>query len=267
MSERPRIQHPGLSKRIATRIRKLTQKKYRQEFGQCIIEGERIIRDALAHGIELDFCVAAHGKLERLSPLLGELRKQKIAFFVSTDKEFEEFSDTVETQGVFAIAKISPMNWEEALKVDNPSNIVVGVHELSDPGNLGTIIRTCDWFGVKTVLLTEGSVDPYNPKAVRASMGSIFRTAVAHAPSYDELLTSLKRRRYEIYAAESSGGESVYDVKPGKKVFLLLGSEAHGLPESVLESVHKRVHIPRLGDAESLNVAVANGILLSKLAR
>jgi TrmH family RNA methyltransferase len=136
---------------------------------------------------------------------------------------------------------------------------------ISDPGNLGSIIRNCDWFGVKNILLSEAIADYTNPKVIRSSMGSIFHINFFEGIDSQKLL-ELKKREYEILCADLEG-ENVFTYKSVKKKILILSSESHGPSEEIEFVTDKKICIPRIGNAESLNVASASAVLMAILTK
>lgn len=134
--------------------------------------------------------------------------------------------------------------------------------DVKDPGNLGTIIRTADWFGVQQVICSPNSVDRYNPKVVQASMGSIFRMPLYY-DQLDQKIDSLKIAGYSIFGADMHG-ENAFEIDYPQKTALIMGSESHGLSD-LIRSMTQTITIPKKGKAESLNVAMATGILLAKI--
>jgi TrmH family RNA methyltransferase len=145
--------------------------------------------------------------------------------------------------------------WEiEGTKADQ---IQLALDGIRDPGNLGTIIRTADWFGVEKIVCSEDCVDVYNPKVVQATMGSIARVKVI----YTELPQYLAKARKDVYATVL-GGDSIIDANPGKGIYLI-GNESKGIRAEVLEHATKKISIPSHGGAESLNASVATGIVLA----
>ena len=136
---------------------------------------------------------------------------------------------------------------------------------ISDPGNLGTIIRNCDWFGIKNILLSENIVDYTNPKVIRSSMGSVFHVNLFEGIDAETLL-KLKSQGYEILCADLEG-ENIFSHQRNKKTILILSSESHGPSKEFLEISDKKICIPKIGDAESLNVASASAVLLAILTK
>ncbi len=142
---------------------------------------------------------------------------------------------------------------------------MVYLDNVSDPGNAGTILRNCDWFGIKDVLMSEGSVELYNPKVVRSSMGSIF-----HLNIYEDVspahLQELKGKGYRLICSDLAG-EDLFDFKPPEKCIVVFSNEAHGPGNEIRERADHIVSIRKKGKAESLNVASASAVILSQLTR
>jgi TrmH family RNA methyltransferase len=148
-----------------------------------------------------------------------------------------------------------------------PAGILVAVDSLSDPGNLGTIIRTCDWFGVDGVLIGRNSVDLYNPKVVRASMGGVFHLRIVDDVDLLSTLSQAKNSGFAVYVTDA-GGEAHFDrTNYSRKSVIVFGNEAWGISDQIRSLADVRVAIRRYGAAESLNVAVASGIVLSHIHR
>ncbi len=143
----------------------------------------------------------------------------------------------------------------------------IGVDHIADPGNLGVIIRSADWFGVDTVILSPGSVDLYNPKVVRSTAGSIFHLPIVScteaAGSFERALKELRSGGFKLFGASVNGKADLRTVKWPKKSFLIIGSEARGISGDVAALLDENIAIPKFGKAESLNAGVAAGIFLS----
>jgi len=134
--------------------------------------------------------------------------------------------------------------------------------DVQDPGNLGTIIRTADWFGIKTIICSENTVEAYNPKTVQSTMGSLCRVNII----YTSLVQFLKNTKLPIYGALLDG-ENIYQTNWGNEGLILLGNEGHGIGKELIEQITVPVTIPRFGEAESLNVAVSAAIFCSEISR
>jgi TrmH family RNA methyltransferase len=143
-----------------------------------------------------------------------------------------------------------------------PSNWILAVDGVQDPGNLGTIIRTADWFGINTIVCSHETVDCFNPKVIQSTMGSIFRVHL----DYTNLEEFLNQSELPIFGALMEG-ESVFNSSIPESGILVMGNEGNGISENLLPLINHPIHIPGRGQAESLNVAVATGILLGQLSR
>ncbi len=170
----------------------------------------------------------------------------------------ERISGLVNPPGILAL-----VHFPETLKVETDSDekFVLALDEIKDPGNLGTILRTADWFGIRTVIASENSVDIYNPKVIQASMGAVFRI---HYQTTDlcKQLNTLKSQGFKILGADMKG-ESIYSFQFPAKAVLVMGSESHGISADVHQLLDTRLTIPSFGKTESLNVGVAAAIILS----
>lgn len=226
----------------------LKQKKYRDKYRLFVAEGPKVIAELLGEGMKLKHLYAledaemALGKTQLVTP--AELKK--ISFLRTPNSAL----------AIFEIPEPKP-HFE--------SGLIVAVDALRDPGNMGTIIRLCDWFGVSQLVCSEDSVDCYNPKVVQASMGSLARVQVHYLP----LSVFLKRSRLPIYGGFMDG-RSIYSEALPLDAILVMGNEANGISEEIAELISHRVSIPRYGrmqKTESLNVATATAILLSEFRR
>jgi len=133
--------------------------------------------------------------------------------------------------------------------------------DIQDPGNLGTIIRNADWFGIENIICSENCVDCYNPKVVQSTMGSLSRVNIV----YTDLISFIKKKvGISLYAAALSG-TSIYKIEKIKEAFILIGNESKGVHEDILKLATHKITIPKYGHAESLNAAVASGIILAQL--
>ena len=231
-------------------IQSLGHKKFRDEEGLFIAEGPRIVEEWLTQDAAafqaiyaLPEWVAAHPDANAAEISVAEL---------------EKISQLQQPNQVLALIK----KWPDTVPVVNATQWILALDGIQDPGNLGTIIRIADWFGITNIICQEGTVDVYNPKVVQATMGSLARIRT----SYRDLAAWLQQHPdLRVYAA-SLEGQDVKQIKPNSRGVLIIGNEARGISEPVMQQVNVRITIPRKGGAESLNAAVATGILLSHLA-
>lgn len=226
-----------------------------------LLEGERLVRDALEEHISISHLIVSDARLYHYNSLITACEEANIQVYVSTAKQFLKLTDTRQPQGIAAVAPIpSPAGVDDAaLSSEVP---VVALHGIADPGNLGTIIRAMDWFGIPLLLLSSGSVEPWNPKVVRSAMGSMFRVRICHYDTEEELLRIAHTAGRTLLAAVAEGGQALPRLHVPPRPLLVLGSEAHGLPAPLLDSAHNAVTIPGSGAAESLNLAMSATILL-----
>ncbi len=236
------------TKSALKRIRSLHQKKFREETGQFIAEGKKVVEEAMRSEYKL---VGVY----TTDPLFHPERKD---VFMLHPRDMEAISALSSASGYLAVLEIP----ERQVPPIFP-NVVVALDGIRDPGNMGTILRTCDWFGFRTILCSEDSVDIYNPKVVQSAMGSLFRTRI-YAEEFIRELQGLRSLGYEVLGADITG-ESVYALENPSQCVLIIGSESHGIREEVAQILTRRISIPGEKGAESLNASVAAGIILSSL--
>lgn len=253
-----------MSKQKLAAVKKLLQKKYREEEGKFIIEGWKAIEEALNSSTPIETVMYDEQKNED-KKLFARIKKCGAELLAVSPKDIDSLSDAVAAQGVIAVLPKLPSLHLLANFLHRESALIVAVEQINDPGNLGTIIRTCDWFGVDAVVIGEKSVEVYNPKVVRATMGSLF-----HLPVIDkaDLVSFFKKSRHEgfsIYSAELIESSDFRSVKWEKKSILVIGNESHGVSRNISALADHRVKIPAFGKAESLNAAIACGIILARM--
>jgi TrmH family RNA methyltransferase len=258
--------YPALSRRQRARIAQLKQKKFREERGELLLEGARLIGDALASGVALPLVVAAAERAERHDALLRAATAAGGDVYFGSADDMHAITDTEHSQGLVAVAQHEPPAASALLSGDAAPSLVTACLYVNDPGNLGTIIRTSDWFGLPVLLLSSGSVDPTNPKVVRATMGSFFRVRVGAFEDAAQLLSLARDAGYALAVTVAQGGADVRSAVLPARTLLVFGSEAHGVPKLLLDAADLRLTIPSRGGAESLNLAIAHGIVLSHLA-
>ncbi len=242
-----------LSKSQVKYIQSLAHKKSRDGEGLFIAEGPKIIEDLVWQGIvDIKQIYATKEWLD-----LNKKNTDTIEKFELTEQELERISQLkTPNQVVAVIKKIETIN---SIAVKNEITIVLDT--IQDPGNLGTIIRIADWFGVKNIVCSPECADMYNPKVVQATMGSIARVTIL----CKELIPWLKEQRDITVYAATLNGRPVNDLGKIKEGIIIIGNESKGINESLLRMASDRISIPKIGKAESLNAAVATGILLSHL--
>jgi RNA methyltransferase, TrmH family len=258
-----------LTKAKQRELRSLVRKKKPEETRTFVVEGARLVAEALSSSyrmVEL-YHTADFLETEAKEQMIASARRKNVDIHQITSREMDVVSDTVHSQGVLAVLERKEFSLAEILTSSDAESRIVALDAVSDPGNLGAILRTCDWFGVQGILLGENSVDPYNPKVVRSSMGSIFHLPVVTGV---HLLTGLSHARsegYTIYVTDAAGEKHFDRVRFELKSVIVMGNEAWGASDQVKLLADVRIAIRRYGLAESLNVGVACGVVLSGIHR
>lgn len=240
----------SISKNQLKLITSLSQKKYRQKHDLFIAEGVKVLNELLNSTFEIEilFCTddfetaISENKIVRIS----ETELKRVSTLKSPNKAL----------GIFKIPK------EKTLQ---NSGLTIALDAINDPGNLGTIIRLCDWFGVTQLVCSKDTVSCYNPKVVQASMGSLTRVSI----HYKDLENYITKSNLDTFIADMDG-ENVYKTKLPKEGILVMGNEANGVSEEIKSLLQYKISIPRFGETqetESLNVATATAILLSEFKR
>ena len=239
------------------RLRSLKDAKARREAGLFLVEGEVMIREALGCGLKLRELAAEESHADFAREVCGNARG-----FIVTRSLLETICDTRTPQGVCAA-----FEQPEPVALEQLPERIVALDGVQDPGNLGTIWRTADAAGFQALLLGAGGADPLSPKVQRAAMGSGFRLPFCHAPELADALLQLRKRGYRVFASDLSGADFYARPDAGEKFVLVIGNEARGISDAVREAADCRVKLPMRGGAESLNAAVAAGIMMYELMR
>lgn len=237
-----------LSQNKIKQIRGLHQKKNREEQGLFLVEGEKMVLEVLRNSPQLvRYCVVVEGFENELV--------NKVESFVCSAEELKKISTLTTPNKLIAVV-------EKLTFLPENQSLILALDSIQDPGNLGTIIRTADWFGIKRIVCSKTTVDCYNTKVIQASMGSFLRVEVVYLDLHDYLSKS----DLPVYGALLEG-ENVYQSKLNTPGILLMGNEGNGISEDLKQFITDPVTIPQFGSAESLNVAVATSILLSEFSR
>jgi TrmH family RNA methyltransferase len=248
--------------------RRLGRRKVR-EIEQCfVIEGVTFVDEALRSASAVECLVYTEKILLHLKgqALLNRAREQGVPAFQVDEQLYEELSDTETPQGALAVAQ-KPV-WRQSELLQRPTGLFLALDGLQDPGNLGAILRTGDGAGVDGVWLGQGTVDLYNPKVLRATMGSIFRLPAFAGVDLPLLLPEMKAGGIRVVAAVPHAGLSYFqtDMKH-HRLLLLIGNEAHGISRGLLNLADQAVSIPLRPVVESLNAAVAAALLIYEVQR
>ena len=244
-------------------IKKLKEKKYRDEYNEYIVEGIKLINEAILEKIEIktivvcDDCVKT-GEIDSKS--LYEIAKYNCIYV--NEPVFKTITDVQNPQGILAV--IEKKTCEKATKFNE--DVIVILDDIQDPGNLGTILRTVDSVGLKQIVISSTSADIFNSKVIRSTMGAIFRLNIVESDNLGNILKELKKHKYKIFATALGTDKSIYDVEY-KKVGIIIGNEANGISKPLLDLSDEIIKIPMLGKTESLNASVATGVVLYEYVR
>lgn len=244
-----------LSKSQISFIKSLHQKKYRKENGIFIIEGIKSIVEFL----KSDYQLHSIYYTPKISATLPKV-SANINLFEVTETELQKISTLQTPQSILALVHIPLVKEINFQDLKNQFSLVLD--DVQDPGNFGTIIRTADWFGIKNIICSENTVEAYNPKTVQSTMGSLCRVNVR----YTQLNEFLKGAKLPIYGALLDG-QNIYKTQWENEGLILLGNEGHGISKELIAKISVPVTIPRIGAAESLNVAVSAAIFCSEISR
>ncbi|MBT3538642.1 RNA methyltransferase [Candidatus Parcubacteria bacterium] len=252
-----------LSQKIQKHLKQLQQKKFRKEFEEFIVEGVKGVEEGLNSDADVALLVVEGNRRDEndIAELITLAEKSEIPVEFCGRKDVDDIKTTDTFPGVLAVIGQEQLDLEDV--VEGP---IICLDEVKDPGNLGTIIRTADWFGIKNIVLSEKCVDVYNPKVVRSTMGSIFHVNILRSENISKTLERLKKEfEYEVNALDMEG-KDITKLKPKNKAVYLFGSESHGVSDALEELIDNRYTISGSGDAESLNLAISAGILMSRLS-
>lgn len=255
---------PRISNSLLKAYRKLTQKKFRKVQKKFIVEGLLLVREALASDWQVESVLVSTSFLGRkeIKSIIHFCELKHIPVYEISEKEVVAISDTITPQGVLGVVSVREHQYELLLNALPEKFLGVALDDVADPGNVGTILRTADWFGADAVFLNHNVAELYNPKVVRASMGSLF-----HLPAYEdvelvEFFKKIKKKDVVIIATSLGGKKSLSNFALPKKSIFVFGNEARGISAKVTRLADEIITIPAFGKAESLNVAVACGAVL-----
>lgn len=250
-----------LSKHVTKIVQNLEKKKFREKYNLFKIEGEKLVQELLVSGIKIKTVIAYPEWLEKNGSSL-----QGIDMIEVCEKEMHSISNFQSLPEVIALAEIPEHTYEEDSVRNSLSLVLNGIQ---DPGNLGTILRLADWFGIRNVFCDSDCAGAFNPKCVQASMGAIFRVKVF----YTELTSLIKKYKSETFHCYGTflAGENIYRTALGSTGFIVMGNEGKGISADIEQLVDLRLTIPSFANnpnsTESLNVGVAAGIMLSEFKR
>lgn len=250
---------------IIKNIKGLYRKKTRWSKKRFLIEGINSIEELLNKENLIDTIIYSDKLLDVNEgiDLLNMINKTNINIINVPHNLYKEITDVSNPQGIMAIVKFNLVPFKDILK---NKGFLVLLDEVMDPGNMGTIIRTADAFGANGVIISEGSVDIYNPKVVRASMGSIFHIPLCYVDNISETFEAFKERSIPILATSLESHKFIHEIDIKEDMVFVIGNEARGVSKSSIVNADELVKIYMPGEAESLNAAIAASIIMYEVA-
>lgn len=244
-------------------IRKLKEKKYRDLSNEYVIEGIKLVKEAITENAiihQIIICEDCENTSQIPKELMYEIAKYECIYV--TMNIFKTLTELVNPQGIMAVVEKQNKN----LEIKYSEDIIVVLDDVQDPGNLGTILRTVDSLGLTQILLSKGTVDCYNSKVVRSTMGAIFRVKIIQCEDLKEVLKEIKKHKFQTIVTSLKAKKNIYEIDYNKKV-IIIGNEANGVSNGIQENADESVKIPMLGKTESLNASVATGVILYEYVR
>lgn len=248
------------------KVKSLYRKKDRWANKLFLVEGIKIVRECIDNNYSIDNIIYSDELFNtRGGPELYKKIENYNGLIYVPDKLYKEISDVESHQGIMAIARFN-INSIENLKTKNNPFLLL-LDEVQDPGNMGTIIRTADAFGIDGIIITEGCVDVYNPKVIRSTMGSIFRVPIFHESDGLKAIKQLKKDNIKIYSTSLEGSQDIQYTNFKEASLLIIGNESKGVSPALYSLADELIKIPMIGEAESLNVAIASSIIMYESMR
>lgn len=245
-------------------IKKLKEKKYREEYQEFIVEGIKMIEEAIKENANIKSIIICDDcKTQGAIPneLMYEIAKKNCIYV--DEKIFSTITDVINPQGIMAVIE-KPDNKKQ--EIDYTQDVYLILDNIQDPGNMGTILRTADSLDIKQIIVSKGTADVYNLKVVRSTMGAIFRVKVIEVEDLTKTIREMKKNKIQVCATDLQTDKSIYDIDYHKTA-IVIGNEANGVSAKVLELADIRIKIPMIGKTESLNASVATSVILYEAYR
>ena len=244
-------------------IKKLKDKKYRDESNEYIIEGIKLIEEAVKEQAKIKKIIVCENTTKTYEiPTSVKIEIAKYECIYVTEKIFNSITQVTNPQGLMAIIEKTP----ETQEIDFTQDLIVILDDVQDPGNLGTILRTIDSVGLNQVIVSRDSADAFNPKVVRSTMGAIFRVKIIETENLIETIKVIKKHHFKLVVTSLQTEKSIYDIDFNKKM-IVIGNESNGVSKEIQDMAYEKVKIPMLGKTESLNASVAAGIVMYEYVR
>jgi TrmH family RNA methyltransferase len=247
-------------------LRSLSESKYRKKEKAFLIEGLKMVEEALRDNLGVKTVVAAPSLVQHHGKGVLKLAESKgINILWISERLMDALSESKTPQPV--MAEVTMKQHSEEGLLANEAGLIIIAHQLQDPGNLGTIIRTAEAVGASGLALTQHTVDPFNAKAIRASMGSILRLPVMPIEDIEVFIKKCKQKGFQTAATVLAGEKRHLDIDLTKPTVVILGQEGAGLPQDIMPDIDLRIRIPMAATIDSLNVATAAAVILYEAMR
>lgn len=244
--------------RIYKECLKLSQKKYRDREGKYIIEGFNLIEEALTNDAEISFIVVNKNIA---------FNSTDVMVYRMDEVLFNRISQTETSQGIIAVVEKNKFSARDLMKINSECANYIILDRLQDPGNIGTIIRTADGAGYTGIITVKGTVDVFSPKVIRAAAGSVFRIPIVQVEDNRELKEAIQSLNKKLTVTCLDTDNYYYDADLSKGIALVIGNEGNGVSPELIDMADIKIKIPMCGKLESLNAAVAAGILMYEAMR
>lgn len=244
-------------------IKKLKDKKYRDESNEYIVEGVKLIEEAVKEKTKIKkiiICEDTTRTYEIPTNVMLEIARYECIYV--TDKIFSSITQVTNPQGIMAIIEKDT----ESQEIDFSQNIIVVLDDVQDPGNLGTILRTVDSIGLNQIVVSKETADAFNSKVVRSTMGAIFRVKIIETENLVQTIKEIRKHHFKLMVTSLQTDNSIYDIDFNKKI-IVIGNESNGVSQEIQDMADEKAKIPMLGKTESLNASVAAGIVMYEYVR
>ena len=244
-------------------IRKLKDKKYRDESNEYVVEGVKLVEEAVKENAKIKQIIVCEDTTRTYEiPTHIMLEIAKYECISVSDKIFNIITQVTNPQGIMAIIEKNAQN----AKIDYTQDIIVVLDDVRDPGNLGTILRTVDSIGLNQIIVSKGTADAFNSKVVRSTMGAIFRIKIIEVENLAQAIKEMRKHHFKLMVTSLQTKNSIYDIDFYKKI-IVIGNEANGVSKEIQDMADEKAKIPMLGRTESLNASVAAGVVMYEYVR
>ena len=244
-------------------IRKLKDKKYRDESNEYVVEGVKLVEEAVKENAKIKQIIVCEDTTRTYEiPTRIMLEIAKYECISVSDKIFNIITQVTNPQGIMAIIEKNAQN----AKIDYTQDIIVVLDDVQDPGNLGTILRTVDSIGLNQIIVSKGTADAFNSKVVRSTMGAIFRIKIIEVENLAQAIKEMRKHHFKLMVTSLQTKNSIYDIDFNKKI-IVIGNEANGVSKEIQDMADEKAKIPMLGRTESLNASVAAGVVMYEYVR